>query len=307
MPALAMAIAESVRIPAKISAHSESRNGTSGASGEKYNFAMTQASVTQWLVDQNAGPTLKNLPDGLLEKNSHFALRARQEIAPARDISQDIFLRDVLPFRQLDEPVDDWREVFFSKLLPVARGKATLREVADAVIPFVFDGLGDKKIEFKGNSTPAKMAPLSETLASGSASCTGLSILVTDALRAVGVPARVVGTPEWNLPTGGNHNWVEVYLGDGWHYIDAVPTKKVEWDNAWFTAQNAQLATAGGPHGIYSSVWDRHEANAHYPLTWREPPVMAAAIDRTGAYTSMAKSAWNPQWAPYRDASENLR
>merc|ERR1712032_294083 len=106
------------------------------------------------------------------------------------------------------------------------------------------------------------MAPVSETLKNGYASCTGLSIFIANALRSVGVPARVVGSPVWNLPTGGNHNWIEAWFGDGWHYADAVPTKKVEWDNAWFTAKNTQLAVAGTIHGIYSPVWDKKDADS---------------------------------------------
>jgi len=69
------------------------------------------------------------------------------------------------------------------------------------------------------------------TIVYGYASCTGVSILYADALRAVGVPARIVGTPAWNADVShGNHNWVEVYLGtqaygnaDGWYFIEASP------------------------------------------------------------------------------------
>ena len=69
------------------------------------------------------------------------------------------------------------------------------------------------------------MDPMS-TITFGFASCTGVSILYTDALRAVGVPARLVGTPAWNGEVeNGNHNWVEVYTGPtgGWSFIEGAP------------------------------------------------------------------------------------
>ena len=54
----------------------------------------------------------------------------------------------------------------------------------------------------------------------------GVSILLADALRSAGIPARVAGTPAWNGKTeNGNHNWVEVYDHRSltWHFIEATP------------------------------------------------------------------------------------
>ena len=45
--------------------------------------------------------------------------------------------------------------------------------------------------------TPHIYDPMS-TLLYGYASCTGVSILFVDALRTIGIPARVVGTPAWH-------------------------------------------------------------------------------------------------------------
>ena len=41
------------------------------------------------------------------------------------------------------------------------------------------------------------------------ATCTGLSIMLVEACRAVGIPARVAGIASWP-GRGGNHTWVEV-------------------------------------------------------------------------------------------------
>jgi len=65
-----------------------------------------------------------------------------------------------------------------------------------------------------------------ESIASGKASCTGLSILLVDACRAVGIPARVVGTPLW-VDRSGNHTWVEIW-DDGWRYLGACESKRLD-------------------------------------------------------------------------------
>ena len=95
-----------------------------------------------------------------------------------------------------------------------------------------------KPIFFKSGQTPLIFDPMS-TIGFGYASCTGISILFCNALRAVGVPARVVGTPAWyGNRTNGNHNWVEVYVGaasndndndndvadeDSWKFLEGLP------------------------------------------------------------------------------------
>ena len=59
-----------------------------------------------------------------------------------------------------------------------------------------------------GASDKQRSAPV-QTWAAGHASCTGLSIFLISALRSVGIPVRLAGTPAWVL-TDGNHDWVEV-------------------------------------------------------------------------------------------------
>lgn len=221
--------------------------------------------------------------------NSEFAMKARHELPVAASVPEDMFLREVLPYQHFDEPLDDWRPVFFKRLMaePSVRKATSLKELADVVIPLAFTNLGNK-VQFKSNMTPQMMAPISETLHSGHASCTGMSILVANALRSVGVPARVAGIPEWNRPDGGNHNWVEVWTGDGWHFTDAVPTDKVTWDSAWFTDGTVQKSVANSIHAVTAPAWDAHDANTNYTVLWRTPSKLMPAIDRTAFYKGIA-------------------
>ena len=112
------------------------------------------------------------------------------------------------------------------------------------------------------------------------ASCTGLSILLIDACRSVGVPARFTGTPLWYNETG-NHNWVEIW-DDGWHYTGGAEPTGDRLDVAWFTG-SASKATKGHPlHAIYAVTWN--ETDKHFPLVWLPDVKTYGAIDVTDRY-----------------------
>ena len=73
-------------------------------------------------------------------------------------------------------------------------------------------GLLGNEVTFKSSQTPLIYDPMS-TIVFGYASCTGVSVLFADALRAAGVPTRIAGTPAWNgSAQNGNHNWIEVKM-----------------------------------------------------------------------------------------------
>lgn len=253
-------------------------------------------SAISWLTE-NADPQQPKMSESYMRSNAYYAVKARETIPVAKDIPEDLFLKYVLPYRVVDEPVDDWRAGFFQVLAPYAQEAKSLRGAVKEVVPRIFTSLraspqvlkepNQSAVVFKSNSTPAMMAPVSETLTSGYASCTGTSILIVDGLRSVGIPARMVGTPQWNIPTGGNHNWVEVWLGDGWHFFDAVPD--VQLDEAWFVPGNTKHAdNKDARHAIFAAEWA--EGDATYPLTWRKPPVMWRAEDRTAFYLKASQS-----------------
>ena len=71
----------------------------------------------------------------------------------------------------------------------------------------IFDELG---VIYSTKRPKADQSPY-ESINAGMASCTGLSILLIDVCRSVGIPARFVGTPSWynNSATtlGSNLGW----------------------------------------------------------------------------------------------------
>ena len=97
---------------------------------------------------------------------------------------------------------------------------------------------GEIQVKYSTQRKRANQAP-SESIEQGLASCTGLSILLVDACRSVGVPARLAGIPSWPNKQG-NHTWVEVW-DDGWHFTGAAEPNGQGLNHAWFQG-DASLA-----------------------------------------------------------------
>ena len=197
------------------------------------------------------GGNKDSLVDGIFENTVNKSLSARQQFPWAAAVPKALFMSDVLPYAVTNEARTNWRDLLWGELAPLMStgpGAPTNSSLAAAATYLNLNmwsatALGkyngnDVKVTFHGEMTPRVYDPMS-TILFGYASCTGVSILYVDALRAIGVPARVTGTPAWHGgpggasgPPQGNHNWVEVYVGkafggkenvDGWAFIEALP------------------------------------------------------------------------------------
>ncbi|XOV76618.1 MAG: transglutaminase domain-containing protein [Phycisphaerales bacterium] len=114
------------------------------------------------------------------------ALRARETYPWATDLSDDLFLNDVLPYATLDEPRVLARERVHDLAADIVKDATTAEEAAQALNRELFKltGVRYSTQRLRANQNSA------ETLDTGLASCTGLSILLVDACRSVGIPAR---------------------------------------------------------------------------------------------------------------------
>ena len=122
-----------------------------------------------------------------------------------------------------------------------------------------------------------------ESTESGFASCTGLSIMLTDALRSVGVPARIAGTPMW-VDQSGNHTWVEVWTGGDWHHVGAAEPGPL--DRTWFNAKGSKADASQPEHRIYASSWA--DTGVFFPLVWDPTIEYVHAVNVTARYTVSA-------------------
>jgi poly(3-hydroxybutyrate) depolymerase/transglutaminase-like putative cysteine protease len=201
------------------------------------------------------------LSSEFLLTNLDLALRARELFPWARGVSEPMFLNDVLPYASLDESRDEWRTRFFPLAAELVRDCKTATEAAQVLNRDLFNRLNvHYNLKRKrNNQSPA------ESIEQSAATCTGLSIILVDACRAVGVPARIVGVPQWAQKEG-NHTWVEFWDGD-WHFLGADEYNKDGPDKCWFNADAAQTILSTNPlNQIYASSW--RQTGAYFPLAW---------------------------------------
>ena len=225
---------------------------------------------------------LHSLSKDFLMENLRLALQTREAFPWSKQVPDALFLDCVLPYVQLDEPRDPWRAKFHEQCREIVKDCKTATEAVQALNRTFF-----KQINVK-YSTKRKRANQSpkESIEQGLASCTGLSIILADACRSVGIPARVAGTALWTNKSG-NHTWVEVWDGD-WHFTGAAEPSPEGLDRGWFNG-NASKAVADDPtYAIWANAWA--PTKDHYPLVWNPADHSVAAVNVTGRYTGGAKN-----------------
>jgi transglutaminase-like putative cysteine protease len=191
-------------------------------------------------------------------------------------VPKELFLRDVLPYANLDERRDDWRGDFRARFAPLVAGCRSAAEAAQVLNRAVFPALRVKyhaTKRQKPNQSPQESAQI------GYASCSGLSIILVDACRAVGVPARVAGTPLW-ADGSGNHTWVEVWDRQ-WHFVGAAEPGPL--DQTWFVDNAAQADPAKPQNRIYAADVERANERV-FPLVWNPGQQDVRADDVTAFY-----------------------
>ncbi len=247
------------------------------------NHGESGAKAARFLVDHMPAADRAALTADFLTANLDLALKARESFPWAKSVPDKIFLNDVLPYAVFDETRDPWRADFLAKAAPLVAGAATASEAAQALNRGLFKLVQTHydTARMRPNQSPA------ESIRQGKATCTGLSIILVDACRAVGIPARAVGTPLWSNCRG-NHTWVEIWDG-GWHFTGADESDPKGLDRGWFTGDAARADAANPLHAIYATSW-KHDGPA-FPMVWAPGSDSVGAVDVTARY---AKSSTAP-------------
>jgi hypothetical protein len=248
------------------------------------------------------------LGNGLVGPTIQLALQAKLEYPWTDEVPKEIFMEYVLNFGNLNEARTNWRPLIvdalrFNESDLWLSGEANLTSVVTWVNQHLWTRLGrpGAPIIFKSSQTPLIFDPMS-IVAFGYASCTGTSILFANALRAVGIPARVVGTPAWyGNRTMGNHNWVEVYdmqSGD-WKFLEPSPANAGldTLDNdpcmRWFCNHSRYPASR-----VYAARLKKHsgaEPATYFPLAWEWGNQQVPAEERTQYYADICGSCGDPE------------
>lgn len=245
-----------------------------GAFGEK---------AARFLVEHMPPADKRTLTTAFLTENLNLAMKARTDFPWAKNIPEKIFLNDVLPYAVFDEPRDPWRADFIKKAAPLVNNAKTASEAAQILNRDFFKLV---KTHYHTERKRTNQSP-KESIQQGKATCTGLSIILVDACRAVGIPARAVGTPMW-WNNSGNHTWVEIW-DEGWHFMGADEYDAKGLNHGWFI-DHASKARADDPrHAIYATSWKHDDGS--FPMVWAPRNAYVGGVDVTASYAVKDASA----------------
>ncbi|MGB6223607.1 transglutaminase domain-containing protein [Haloferula sp.] len=232
--------------------------------------------AARFLVEHMPEQDRGTLDESFLRENLDLALEARSRFPWAKEVPDEIFFNDVLPYAVLDETRDPWRADFLAMATPMVKDAKTATEAVQILNRDFFKRI---KTHYHQQRRKPNQSP-KESIEQGRATCTGLSIILVDACRAIGIPARAVGTPMWSNGRG-NHTWVEIWDGD-WHFTGADEYVAEGLNRGWFTG-DAGKADANNPlHAIYASSWKRDGLS--FPLVWAPENQQVGAVNVTHRY-----------------------
>ena len=233
----------------------------------------------QFLVANMPDRDLTSLNANFLLENTQLAWEAWMTSPWKDQISKEIYLNEILPYANINESRDDWRRDFRDSFLPLIAEAKTISQAAAIINQKVFALVN---VRYSTKRAKADQSPL-ESIRSGLASCTGLSILMIDACRACGIPARFVGIPLWPDKSG-NHSWVEVW-DNGWHFTGACEANGDDLNKAWFTDRAATAIRDNPLHSIYAVSFQK--TPLAFPLVWNRSVDYIRAVNVTDRYTQL--------------------
>ena len=223
----------------------------------------------------------RSLSADFLLENVQYAYKARAEFPWAKEVPDSVFLNDVVAYANLNENRESWRKDFYERFKKYVAPCKTMREAIDSVNKNVRDEL---LVDYNTKREKPDQAPY-ESMRQHMASCSGLSILLTDAFRAVGIPSRVAGTPAWHDDRG-NHNWNEVWIDGQWRFTEYYPSDDL--DQSWFLTDAGKAIKEDVRKAIYAASFK--PTGCYFPLVWDENIRYVHAENVTDRYTSLYRA-----------------
>jgi hypothetical protein len=236
----------------------------------------------EWLITHMPKEDLEILSSDFLLSNCQLAYEAWDSSPWNESIPQEIFFDSILPYASLNERRDDWRADFQKRFFPVIKEAETPYEAAAMLNNKIYEMVG---VIYSTDRPKADQSPY-ESIDAGMASCTGLSILLIDACRSVGIPARFVGTPRWYNDSG-NHSWVEIW-DNGWHFTGAAEPTNERLNEGWFSALAGNALPGDMKYGIFANTWNN--SDIYFPMDWLPGVKTYRAVDVTKRYTINIKT-----------------
>lgn len=233
-----------------------------------------QKTAAAFLIAYMPKRDLKELSSEFISDQISGAYKARNEFEWCRNLPDSIFLNEVLPYFSLDEKRDNWREDFYQKFAPLVEDCMTVYEAIDKVNKNIKSVLN---VEYNTKRSIVNISPF-QAIEENMATCTGLSFLLVDAFRSVGIPARLVGTPLWTNMRG-NHNWVEVWIDGEWYFTEYYPDKL---NKSWFLADAGKADPQKPIHWIYAASYK--PGDTYFLRVWDSEAKDINAVNVTERY-----------------------
>lgn len=240
-----------------------------------------QKKAVAFLISYMPERDAKTLSAAFLLENVQYAYKARAEFPWAKEVPDSVFLNDVVAYANLNENRESWRKDFYERFKKYVAPCKTMREAIDSVNKNVRDEL---LVDYNTKREKPDQAPY-ESMRQHMASCSGLSILLTDAFRAVGIPSRVAGTPAWHDDRG-NHNWNEVWIDGQWRFTEYYPSDDL--DQSWFLTDAGKAIKEDVRKAIYAASFK--PTGSYFPLVWDEDIRYVHAENVTDRYTSLYRA-----------------
>ncbi|MFO0925098.1 MAG: transglutaminase-like domain-containing protein [Pirellulales bacterium] len=232
-----------------------------------------------FLLENMSDPDLKSLSADFLVEHVEGAYEAWMKAPWKSQIDEELFLNGILPYANVSERRDAWRKDFRNRFLPLVEGAKSPGEAAAKLNQTIY---GMLDVKYSAQRKKADQSPY-ESIEYHTASCTGLSILLIDACRSVGVPARFVGTPLWS-DRSGNHSWVEVWNDGDWHFTGACEPAGNRLDEGWFIARASEAKVDEPRHAICAVSFKK--TPLLFPMVWDRSGARSYAINVTSRYTN---------------------
>ena len=252
-------------VPEEYYAELDAAIAESGRSEEVLELLSTTPEEAQpemaYLIVNMYREDLRTMDLALLSENVEYAELVREKYTWAKALPEEVYLQDVLPYHVVDEVRDEWRKELYKMFSPAVDTCETMYDAICAVnanIPRL-TGVDYNTKREKTNQSPR------ESMRQGMASCTGLAILLVDAYRAVGIPARFAGTASWH-DNRGNHSWTEVWLDGEWRVTEYYFPSQL--DHLWFMPDASKATPDNRTYAIYATRFGK--ADDWFPMVWAD-------------------------------------
>lgn len=279
---------------------------------------------------EEATDNVDGLADGMIGPTIDLAFAAKHQFLYTDTLPRELFYEYVLNYANVNEGRTNWRPLLWKKLVqplllseyrnndndnnpdldahynnnnnsmenrpPALDSKNVVALFNEKMWTMLAPADADpvNGIVFHSGQAPAILDPMS-TMMYGYGSCTGLSLLLVNALRTAGVPARMAGTPAWyGNRTAGNHNWVEVYSNETWYFLESSPaalsldTLDRNPCQRWFCTPDRFPAMHGTDDTpttkVYAARLDSSSSSTFFRLAWEWSNQDVPAEDRTQYY-----------------------